>query len=121
MSQKNLRIFDTTLRDGEQSPGCSMNLSEKLKLARQLEKLGVDVIEAGFPIASAGDFESVSAVAAEGFTRVVAADAGSLPSRYTERGACPGGSRRGRKREAVTSWLIAAILTSTGNFPLPPT
>ena len=56
-------IFDTTLRDGEQSPGCSMNLSEKLTLARQLERLGVDIIEAGFPIASDGDFESVKAVA----------------------------------------------------------
>jgi 2-isopropylmalate synthase len=58
-----IRIFDTTLRDGEQSPGCSMNLHEKLALARQLEKLGVDVIEAGFPIASQGDFESVRQVA----------------------------------------------------------
>ncbi len=58
-------IFDTTLRDGEQSPGCSMNLVEKLRLARQLEKLGVDVIEAGFPIASEGDFEAVRAVALE--------------------------------------------------------
>jgi 2-isopropylmalate synthase len=60
-----IRIFDTTLRDGEQSPGCSMNLSEKLSLGRQLERLGVDVIEAGFPIASEGDFEAVRAVAAE--------------------------------------------------------
>jgi 2-isopropylmalate synthase len=58
-------IFDTTLRDGEQSPGCSMNLAEKLALARQLEKLGVDVIEAGFPIASEGDFEAVRAIADE--------------------------------------------------------
>ena len=58
-----VRIFDTTLRDGEQSPGCSMNLAEKLTLARQLERLGVDVIEAGFPIASDGDFESVRAIA----------------------------------------------------------
>jgi 2-isopropylmalate synthase len=58
-----IRIFDTTLRDGEQSPGCSMNLAEKLRLARQLERLGVDVIEAGFPIASEGDFEAVRAVA----------------------------------------------------------
>ncbi|MEE2675213.1 MAG: 2-isopropylmalate synthase [Myxococcota bacterium] len=56
-------IFDTTLRDGEQSPGCSMNLNEKLTLARQLERLGVDIIEAGFPIASDGDFEAVKAVA----------------------------------------------------------
>jgi 2-isopropylmalate synthase len=58
-------IFDTTLRDGEQAPGCSMNLEEKLALARQLAKLGVDVIEAGFPIASPGDFEAVQAVARE--------------------------------------------------------
>src|SRR6185437_14006833 len=60
-----LKIFDTTLRDGEQSPGCSMNLPEKVRLARQLEALGVDVIEAGFPVASAGDFAAVRAVAAE--------------------------------------------------------
>ncbi|HTS38690.1 MAG TPA: 2-isopropylmalate synthase [Candidatus Solibacter sp.] len=56
-------IFDTTLRDGEQSPGCSMNQTEKLRLALQLDRLGVDVIEAGFPIASDGDFESVKAIA----------------------------------------------------------
>jgi len=65
MSDDRIRIFDTTLRDGEQSPGCSMNLSEKLVLARQLAKLGVDVIEAGFAIASEGDFEAVRAVARE--------------------------------------------------------
>ena len=56
-------IFDTTLRDGEQSPGCSMNLEEKLKMARLLDEMGVDIIEAGFPIASKGDFESVSEIA----------------------------------------------------------
>lgn len=55
-------IFDTTLRDGEQSPGASMNAAEKLRLARQLEKLGVDAIEAGFPAASPGDFEAVSQI-----------------------------------------------------------
>jgi 2-isopropylmalate synthase len=60
-----IHIFDTTLRDGEQSPGFSMNREEKLRLARQLEQLGVDVIEAGFPIASPGDLEAVRAVAAE--------------------------------------------------------
>ncbi len=65
MSDDRVLIFDTTLRDGEQAPGCSMNLEEKLVLARQLAKLGVDVIEAGFPIASQGDFEAVRAVAAE--------------------------------------------------------
>jgi 2-isopropylmalate synthase len=64
-------IFDTTLRDGEQSPGCSMNTEEKLVIARQLERLGVDIIEAGFPIASQGDFEAVQRVAGEiGGTRV---------------------------------------------------
>ena len=56
---RQITIFDTTLRDGEQSPGCSMNLSEKLELAQALIDLGVDVIEAGFPIASPGDFEAV--------------------------------------------------------------
>ncbi len=58
-------IFDTTLRDGEQAAGASLNVQEKLEIARQLEKLGVDVIEAGFPIASQGDFEAVSAIARE--------------------------------------------------------
>src|SRR5713101_5465395 len=58
-------IFDTTLRDGEQSPGFSMNVEEKLRLARQLEQLGVDIIEAGFPIASRGDLEAVRGVARE--------------------------------------------------------
>src|SRR6202011_1356206 len=58
-----ITIFDTTLRDGEQSPGCSMNQQEKLRLAHQLDRMGVDVIEAGFPIASDGDFESVKAIA----------------------------------------------------------
>jgi len=64
MSEKsNIIIFDTTLRDGEQSPGASMNIEEKLRIATQLEKLNVDVIEAGFPIASDGDFEAVRKVA----------------------------------------------------------
>ncbi|MBE9501489.1 MAG: 2-isopropylmalate synthase [Dehalococcoidia bacterium] len=58
-------IFDTTLRDGEQAPGATLNLDEKLQIAHQLEKLGVDVIEAGFPIASPGDFESVRLIAKE--------------------------------------------------------
>ena len=56
-------IFDTTLRDGEQSPGCSMNIEEKFRLARQLQLLCVDAIEAGFPIASVGDFEAVKLIA----------------------------------------------------------
>ena len=60
---RRVKIFDTTLRDGEQSPGCSMNLPEKVEMARQLEKLGVDVIEAGFAIASPMDFKSVQKIA----------------------------------------------------------
>src|ERR1700741_5108230 len=63
MSDNRLIIFDTTLRDGEQSPGASMNLAEKLEIAHALKELGVDIIEAGFPIASPGDFESVQAIA----------------------------------------------------------
>ena len=56
-------IFDTTLRDGEQSPGCAMNVEEKLEMARLLDELGVDIIEAGFPVASPGDFEAVNQIA----------------------------------------------------------
>jgi 2-isopropylmalate synthase len=63
MADDRLLIFDTTLRDGEQSPGASMNLAEKLEIAHALRDLGVDIIEAGFPIASPGDFEAVQAVA----------------------------------------------------------
>ncbi len=73
MTNKRIAIFDTTLRDGEQSPGCSMYLEEKISMARQLEKLGVDVIEAGFPFASDGDFRSVVAVADECRNTTIAA------------------------------------------------
>lgn len=76
-----LYVFDTTLRDGEQVPGAKLNTSEKIKIAKQLELLGVDIIEAGFPISSPGDFESVQAIAKEvnncvvcGLTRAVKKD-----------------------------------------------
>ena len=65
MPQSRISIFDTTLRDGEQSPGCSMDLREKVRMAEKLQELGVDVIEAGFPIASEGDFAAVRAVASQ--------------------------------------------------------
>ena len=65
MNRRHIRIFDTTLRDGEQAPGASMNTAEKLEVARQLAKLNVDVIEAGFPIASPDDFKAVRAIAEE--------------------------------------------------------
>ena len=70
---EHVKIFDTTLRDGEQSPGASMNTGEKLRLAVQLEKLGVDVLEAGFPASSEGDFEAVSQIAGRLKTTEVAA------------------------------------------------
>src|SRR4051812_37338075 len=60
--QDRVWIFDTTLRDGEQSPGCSMTVPEKLRLAAKLVELGVDILEAGFPIASEGDFQAVDAI-----------------------------------------------------------
>ena len=60
---RHIRIFDTTLRDGEQSPGASMNLQEKMEIAQALVDLGVDIIEGGFPIASPGDFAAVSEIA----------------------------------------------------------
>ena len=65
MPQNRVSVFDTTLRDGEQSPGCSMNLPEKVRMANKLQDLGVDIIEAGFPIASDGDFAAVKAIAAQ--------------------------------------------------------
>ncbi|MCE7991675.1 MAG: 2-isopropylmalate synthase [Roseivirga sp.] len=64
MDRQKIQIFDTTLRDGEQVPGCKLNTKEKVDVAKRLEALGVDVIEAGFPISSPGDFESVAAIAA---------------------------------------------------------
>ncbi len=81
MSDKKVHIFDTTLRDGEQVPGCKLNTKEKVELALKLEELGVDIIEAGFPISSPGDFESVHQIATKiknavvcGLTRAVQKD-----------------------------------------------
>jgi 2-isopropylmalate synthase len=79
MERPRIAIFDTTLRDGEQSPGCSMNVKEKLRLAHQLDRLGVDVIEAGFPIASEGDFTAVQAIAASVPRPIIAALARACP------------------------------------------
>jgi len=59
MANSNVQIFDTTLRDGEQVPGCKLNTEQKLIIAKQLDNLGVDIIEAGFPVSSPGDFKSV--------------------------------------------------------------
>jgi 2-isopropylmalate synthase len=73
MTSSRVTVFDTTLRDGEQAPGCSMSLDEKLRLALELDKLGVDVIEAGFPISSQGDFLAVRAIAREVRRPIIAA------------------------------------------------
>ena len=75
-----VQIFDTTLRDGEQSPGISLNTTEKLEIAHQLARLGVDIIEAGFPIASPGDFEAVQAIAREVEGPVIAGLARANPA-----------------------------------------
>ncbi len=72
-------IFDTTLRDGEQAAGGTLNIQEKLEIARQLEKLSVDVIEAGFPISSPGDFEAVRLIAKEIRTPIICALAHAQP------------------------------------------
>ncbi len=71
MNKKKIHIFDTTLRDGEQVPGCKLNHSEKLKVARRLELLGVDVLEAGFPISSPGDFKAVEMISKEIRTPII--------------------------------------------------
>ena len=63
MPDNKIFIFDTTLRDGEQVPGCKLNATEKVELALELEELGVDIIEAGFPVSSPGDFNSVQEIA----------------------------------------------------------
>lgn len=66
MRNKKVTVFDTTLRDGEQTPGVSLTSAQKLEIARQLDKLGVDIIEAGFPISSEGDKESVKSISHAG-------------------------------------------------------
>ncbi len=95
-SADQLIIFDTTLRDGEQSPGASMNMDEKLRIARALEKMKVDVIEAGFPIASPGDFESVKAVASVIKESTVCGLARALPKDIETAGEALKPAARGR-------------------------
>src|SRR6184192_2748821 len=91
-----LIIFDTTLRDGEQSPGASMNLAEKLEVAKALADLGVDIIEAGFPIASPGDFEAVQAVARQVQGPVIAGLARCNPADIDRAGAALKDATRSR-------------------------
>src|SRR5260221_1290916 len=88
-------IFDTTLRDGEQCPGASMNLREKMEVARQLQRLNIDVIEAGFPVISEGDFAAVSKIAAEVRGPIIAGLARCNPKDIDAAGAAvkPAGDR----------------------------
>jgi len=90
MNNDRVLIFDTTLRDGEQCPGASMNLREKLEIARQLARLKVDIIEAGFPVISDGDFEAVHTIASEVKGPVICGLARCVPgiSRPPERPCC---------------------------------
>src|SRR3989441_12559188 len=101
-----VQIFDTTLRDGEQSPGATMNVEEKLAIARQLEHLGVDVIEAGFAASSEGDFESVRRVAAVG-SRAIALSLARTREHDVDR-AIPAGGHA--KRPGVHMFIAAADL-----------
>src|SRR6266404_3785728 len=103
-------IFDTTLRDGEQAPGCSMNTPEKLRMARMLVDLGVDILEAGFPIASEGDFEAVRAIAREYSSVQVAALARTTPADIDRAGTALKGARRPRIHIVIaTSDLHMAV------------
>lgn len=91
-----IRIFDTTLRDGEQSPGASLTVSEKLEIARHLDAMGVDVIEGGFPITSAGDFEAVRSIAAEVEKSIVCGLSRCVPRDIDRAGEALKGGVRGR-------------------------
>lgn len=91
-----IRIFDTTLRDGEQSPGATLNIREKLEIARQLDAMGVDVIEAGFPITSVGDFEAVRAIGQEIKGAVVTGLARCVPRDIDRAGEALNGVANGR-------------------------
>ena len=96
MADDHIRIFDTTLRDGEQAPGCSMTLREKLRVAKALAELNVDIIEAGFPAASPGDFESVKAIADEDYGPVICGLARCNPADIEKVHAAVKGARRNR-------------------------
>ena len=96
MTDNQIRIFDTTLRDGEQAPGCSMTLREKLRVAKALSELNVDIIEAGFPAASAGDFESVKAIADADFGPAICGLARCNPDDIERVHAAVQGARRHR-------------------------
>lgn len=98
-----IKIFDTTLRDGEQSPGASMTLDEKLRVAEVLDEMGVDIIEAGFPIASNGDFEAVQAIARRTQNAVIAGLARAIPADIERAGDAVKVAKRGRIHTFVST------------------
>ena len=98
-----IRIFDTTLRDGEQSPGATMTLDEKIQVAELLDDMGVDIIEAGFPIASNGDFEAVSKIAERSQNSIIAGLARAIPEDIDRAGEAVKKARRGRIHTFVST------------------
>jgi 2-isopropylmalate synthase len=102
-SRDYVRIFDTTLRDGEQSPGASMTLEEKLQVAELLEEMGVDIIEAGFPIASNGDFEAVSEIARRSNGAIIAGLARAINADIDRAGEAVKQAKRGRIHTFVST------------------
>jgi len=99
-------IFDTTLRDGEQAAGGMLNFQEKLEIARQLDKLGVDVIEAGFPVSSEGDFEAVKSIANEIGGAIVCGLARAHPKDIDRAWEAIKGARRPRIHVFVSAWTF---------------
>ena len=106
MTAERLTIFDTTLRDGEQAPGFSLRIDEKLQLARQLDALGVDIIEAGFPIASKDDAESVRRIAREVRRPIIA----SLARCRRADIECAGETVKGAARSRIHTFLATSDL-----------
>ncbi|KKB11464.1 2-isopropylmalate synthase [Devosia geojensis] len=102
-NKERVYIFDTTLRDGEQSPGATMTLEEKLQVAELLDEMGVDIIEAGFPIASVGDFEAVTAVAKQVKNSTIAGLARAIPADIDRAGEAVRHARRGRIHTFVST------------------
>ncbi|MHB8054492.1 MAG: 2-isopropylmalate synthase [Candidatus Aminicenantales bacterium] len=113
---RTLAIFDTTLRDGEQSPGCSLDAAEKLEIARRLERLGVDVIEAGFAAASPGDFEAVRSIAAEIRTCGVAA----LARARTEDIEAAAQALKGAARPRLHTFIATSPIHMQHKLKMPP-
>ena len=102
-TDNHIRIFDTTLRDGEQSPGATMTLEEKIQIAELLDEMGIDIIEAGFPIASNGDFEAVSTIAERSKNSVIAGLARAIPEDIDRAGQAVKKAKRGRIHTFVST------------------